>query len=369
MDIKQIYATVNNIAAVMTKGETKVVDYSSFVSFGNDVLSSETNKETFYNTLVDRIGRTIFAIREYKAANRGILIDSFTFGSILQKVSYKMQEAEYNSTWEKTAQNPYDIEAKGGIIQKLFAQKLPSFAYTDVVYDYQLESAFVDAQHMGGFINGIYTRMYNALEVSIEGMDNAAVGSFVATVAEEVAAGTNTRRVVNLVTDYNNLKGTTLTATTAMSDESFLEYACVEMGTVIPFLGKLTSMYNDGSVERVTPKDKLKIEVNSEFEKSYNVYLKSNTYHDEMVALPGYSDIPYWSNPENPRTIYGKEGTAAVENVIAIFRDEESVLSTLERQKLVNRYDEWNHRTAVKLEADRRYIADTSENAVIFTLN
>lgn len=374
MTIKQIYNTINSIAQNMTIGTTTVTSHADFVSFGGDVLSSATNKETFYSILVDRIGKTIFSIREYKADNRNIRVDAFTFGSILQKISYKLQNSETNYTWETSPQNPYNLTPKGGIIQKLFAQNLPTFAYTDVLLDYQLESAFIDAQHMSGFINGIATRMYNAMEVSIEGMNNEAFNALVTEVyksATDVDAPVNARRARNLLEEYNDLlpTGTTnLTVSNCLRNADFLKYCCIEMGTVAPFMCKLTSMYNDGTVERFTDKDNLIVELNTEFEKSYSVYLQSDTFHDELVALPNYSSIPYWDNPTNPMSIASNDGTTTttISNVLAVFRDKDAVVTTLERESYVSKYDEWNKRTYVKLSCDRRYIADTSENVVIF---
>jgi hypothetical protein len=139
MTINQIYSVVNSLTKNITTDVTNIVDYSTFVSFGRDVLNSNTNREVFYNSLVDRIGKTVFAIREYKADDRKVLVDSFTFGSILQKISYRLQDSEYNSDWRYDTEsgtsndNPYTYESKGGIVQKLFAQNLPTFAYKDLI--------------------------------------------------------------------------------------------------------------------------------------------------------------------------------------------------------------------------------------------
>ena len=137
MTVNQIYALINTINADSIKGEINVVDASSFVNFGSLVLSTSENKEKFYNTLVDRIGKTVFAIREYEKKNRNVTVDAFTFGSILQKISYKLQDAENNSTWDKAPLNPYTLEPKNGVVQKLFATELGTWAYTDVILDSQ----------------------------------------------------------------------------------------------------------------------------------------------------------------------------------------------------------------------------------------
>lgn len=371
MKVNQIYSTINSIKNDICKGAVDIIDHSTFVNFGETVISSESNKDAFYKALVDRIGRTVFAIRDYKAANRNVLVDEFTFGSILQKISFKLQDAESNPHWNDEPENPYTWKAKEGVIQKLFAQDMPTFSYKDVLLDNQLESAFVNAQAMAGFFSAIATRMYNALEVSIEGLNDNAICALAGRVYKNATTDSiNKTRVRNLLKEYNTAFNANLTPTEALSNESFLQYACVEMGTVIPFLGKLTSMYNDGTVERYTDSENLVVEVNTEFEKKFDVYLKSNTYHDSLVSLPNYASVPYWFSPTMPMAIHTNDGTEniEIENVIAIFRDKDAVASTLERQSYRTMYDSINGRTYVKLSADRRYIADTSENCIIFYL-
>ena len=66
--INQVFTLVNSIAgqALGTQAIT-AVDTQSLVTLGNQVLSSNTNKESFLNTLVDRIGKTIISSRSYRS--------------------------------------------------------------------------------------------------------------------------------------------------------------------------------------------------------------------------------------------------------------------------------------------------------------
>lgn len=374
MTVKQIYNTMNNMRKHMFGDSTaEVVDYSTFVSFGNDVISSSTNKETFYNTLADLIGRTIIDIRKYSADKRNVLVDSFTFGSILQQISYKIQDAQDNSDWRSPGDSPYSKTPKGGVIQKLYAQNMPTYSYEDVISEKMIESAFRSPESMAGFINGIYTRMANAGEVDKENMINNAVCALACKVASQTTAeqSINKARMVNLYTEYKavNPAWNVTALDSAMRDKDFLEFVCVEMGSLIPFIGKLTPKYNDGTVERHTPKENLVVEVNDKFEKAYSVYLKSNTFHEEMVSLPQYNTVPYWFDSAKPTTIEGKfdeSGNITINGVIAIMRDENAVKCTLDRERVVAFYDQWNDRTPIKHTYEKRYIADTSQNCVIF---
>ena len=380
MKIEQLYPIVNAIGKNITKGQYNVVDHTTFVNFGNDVLSSEVNREEFYNTLVDRIGKTIIAIREYQHSNREVFVDSFTFGCILQKISFKLQDAELNSDWDNSEANllnPYNVKAKGGIIQKLYDQSLPTWAYTDVIYNTQLESAFVDETKLIALIDGIYTRMMNSREVAIEGLSDVAISTSALYRAEMFAKskGINTNRVFrDLLGEYLDLHPTSaLTPDDAINDNDFLQFVCIELGIVIPKVGKLTSMYNDGTVERSSnaKAGDLIIEMPTKFTKTYSVKLASNTYHKSMVELPGYNEVPYWISPADEMAIKGNDGTGdyVINNVICVMRDKDSVVCTLDKDKFVSFYDTLNDRTVIKGTAERRYISDPSENSLVFYLD
>lgn len=60
-NVMQVYALLNEVAQ-QSLGEKAiaVIDASTFIALGNEVLSSDKDTENFMNTLVDRIGRTIF---------------------------------------------------------------------------------------------------------------------------------------------------------------------------------------------------------------------------------------------------------------------------------------------------------------------
>jgi hypothetical protein len=359
----------------ITTDVTNIVDYSTFVSFGRDVLNSNTNREVFYNSLIDRIGKTVFAIREYKADDRKVLVDSFTFGSILQKISYRLQDSEYNSDWRYDTEsgtsndNPYTYQSKGCIVQKVFAQNRPTFAYKDLIYDFQLESSFVSPQAMGGFINGIYERMNTSLELAKEGMNATAINSFAIQIFESSVNASRRKR--NLAAEYNTLhpNATVTSVQQAFESEDFLKFATAEIALTLPRLAKPTLKYNDGTVERHTSTDNLVVEIWANFTKYFDVTLASSTYHDELVKLPNYNgSVPYWVSETAGGNIPYNNGTedTAIPNVICLMRDKDAVVATMDRSRFVNFYDQWNDRNCFKLTANRRYICDPSENAILY---
>lgn len=369
MTINQIYSTVNALADNMAKGQYNIVDHSTFVAFGNDVLNSSTNREKFYNTLVDRIGRTIIAIGEYQAKSRGVMVDSFTFGSILQKVSYRYQKAEESSKWKKQGDNPYAVEPKEGIIQKLFAQAMPVYAFTDVILNNQLESAFVNAQNMAAFFNGLYTRMRNAYEISKEELEQTAINAFMSECLKSDKVLNGERRRRNLLLEYNTKYNKSLTNDDCFGDVDFLRYCVVEIQTVIEFLAKPSILYNDGTVERFYNADMLEVEFISKFTKEFENSLATkalNSQWKNIVALPNYRTTPYWVSETHPYFLGSADAGTDEEKVIGCIRAKDGVMSTLERERFVSHYDQWNDRTQIKMEGERRYVCDTSEACVVF---
>ena len=117
MPAAQIYSVVNKIAKNISYTGTDVIDLSSFVKFGQDVFSDPMLTEGVYNEMYDLVGRTVIAEDEAEDESRGIVVDSFEYGSILQKLSFQLQEAETSSEWDiEHPQNPYEVCISGRII-------------------------------------------------------------------------------------------------------------------------------------------------------------------------------------------------------------------------------------------------------------
>ena len=85
--VNQIYSLINEVSkqAFGEKAIT-VADTSTLVSLGDSVLSSEQDTDLFTNTLVDRIGRTVFSVRRYMARDEGMVREPCECGCIVQKI-------------------------------------------------------------------------------------------------------------------------------------------------------------------------------------------------------------------------------------------------------------------------------------------
>ena len=100
MLVKQV-AELVNASAKEFLGETAVLneDLSNVVDYGTELFNN-TDVDNYVKSLVDQIGKIIFVNRPYTGNTPSVLMDSWEFGSVLEKISGDLYDADENETWE-----------------------------------------------------------------------------------------------------------------------------------------------------------------------------------------------------------------------------------------------------------------------------
>ena len=379
MQPTQIYAIVNSMAQ-QSLGMTDLTETdSTFISIGKKVLSSETNVEAFYKTLVDRIGRTVMAIREYRADMADMAREPFEYGAILQKISFKMAQAQKNPTWNSVDEEHSDVFAKTKAeFKQVFFDKWSTWEVPGTIADVQLETAFTGASAMAAFIDGIFMSMYNSMELAYENNGNLARASLIGAV---ISSTTVTANKVNLLDDYNTFTNESLTVQTALTNVDFLKYASMRMKLVSDQMIKPSVQFNSEQWERFTPKDRQVFEVNSNFAAILDTYLQADTYHNDMTKLQYYKSVPYWQASgkdwsfENTSKIDvkiekadGSTATVQKQYIVAVLRDIDSAGVTIDKRRTKSIYNPHDEYTNYWIKAEIGQFRDNSENCVVFYL-
>ena len=374
MPAKQIYQTVNTIADNLGYTGNTVVDVTTFTAFAADALSDSLKTESVYAELYDLIGKTVIAIDEAEEEDRNIVVDAFEYGSIVQKISFASQASQSSSEWDIAhPENPYAVTRKEGIIQKLFEQYIPTFSWEDVSYADQLKEAFRGPESLAGFTDALYTRMRNAYKIAKLGLADAAVGGLMALVYNDCTAetpGANAgRRLRHLLTEYNTKFGTELTDDTSLQNTNYLEWVRKQIIIDQKNINKLTKLYNDGTVERRTKDTDLNLDLSIRLTSSYAKFW-GDTFNEQYVQLPKHNEIVNWGIATAPETVKvsvdGGTSTTTIAKILGFMYDRDAVVATMDRSRFVSIYDQWNDRNVFKLTANRRYIADPSENTIIY---
>lgn len=374
MDTNQIYELVNDVAQ-QTMGESALTasDTASLVAMGNAILSSSTNTEAFIDTLVQRIGRTMISYRPYKSQLGLMAVSDMTMGAIMQKIKVKMPSAVEDVTTQLIDGQSIDqyIVSKPKANQKLFVKRTPYTFYVTIQKKW-LREAFTSETAMGSFISAIYGEVENALELSQENLARLCMANFMATIS------TSANRVINLVTEYNTLKSTSLDEDNALLDEGFLRYALGRMNNISKKMKTMSVLYNDGSETRHSPEGDQRFVSLVDFQTALETQVQWAAFHEQYVKKQNGIEVPYWQAAQSPMDINlviegddaEQEESTTLSNIVAFIHDRDA-LGTY-RKEVEVATTPLNARglyTNQFWHMNDLYFNDISENGVIFTLN
>lgn len=374
MAAAQIYNMVNTIANNLQYTGNTVVDVRSFTAFADTVLSGSL--DDVYSALYDLIGKTMIAIDEAEDEERGIVVSAFEYGSILQKLNFQTQQAQSASEFDiANPESPYLVSGKTGVEPRYFNQKIPVFSWTDVAYDDQIRSAFHSPAELAGFTDALFIRMRNAYKVAKLGLADAAIGALVGYIVNDSTDMNASRRVRHLLTEYNTLYSGTLTADEALVTPEYLEYVRKQLIIDKANLNKLTHLYNtigaSGSevpIDRRSKDEDLKLDLSIALTSCYAKYW-ADTFNKELVQLPKHKEVVNWgiaTDPQQIKVTLDGLNTITVDDILGVMYDKDAVVATLDKERFVSVYDQWNARNVFKLTAERRYTVDPTENAIIY---
>lgn len=379
MKANQVYNIVNSVTDQMYgKSAIAVTDLTGLIQLGDSVMSSDRSKDLFLNTLVDRIGKTIISQRAYSADVLSLMVDAFEFGAILQKIYVEPISATAGNQWNLTNGASIDqyVISKPVAHQKLFSD-IDTWQVKVTVPDIQLKSAFTDAIQMAVFIDAIFLAMRNSMELQLEAMVDMTYCNFIGERIVHTAVN-NGHTVVNLLTDYNTLFTKTLTPHIAMADTEFLKYASMTINLYLERMGRMSTLFNSAAYARFTTKENARVTMLMDFVSAVECYLQSNTYHDELVALPNYNKVPYW---QGSGTAFGFDNTSKVDiitsdgytlsqdGVVCMITDVEALGMTVDNRRSKSAYNNDGEYTNYFEKADMGYFNDLSENGMVFIVS
>jgi hypothetical protein len=393
MEVKQIYTLINSVSGEVL-GRTDIVseDLTGIVDLGTEVFNQNA-VDNYVKSLVNHIGKVIFVNRPYAGKVPSVLMDAWEFGSVLEKISADVPEAEENDTWNLTDGQSYDQDVfhKPTVTAKFFNSKV-TFEVPVSITERQVKESFSNAAQLNGFISMIYAAVEKSMTIKADALIMRTINNMIAetvladaqafgaTKAADTAidlSSASTARCVNLLKLYNDKTGATtkLTAAKAITDPDFIRFASYVMGTYADRLQSISTVFNIGGKERFTPKDMLHVVLLSDFAKAAQTYLYSDTFNRGDVLLPQAETVPFWQgsgqNYEFASTsnINIKEsGGKAVEisGVLGVMFDRDALgVCNLDRRVTTN-YNAKAEFFNNYYKFDAGYFNDTNENFVVF---
>lgn len=384
MKVQQIHTLMNkSIGEVLGKQEVVKEDLSNIVDVGKEVIESD-NVDNYVKKLVNHIGKVIFDDRVYKGNVPSVLMDSWEFGSVLEKISADIPEAHENSSWDLVDGKQYnqDVFYQPKVSAKFFNSKV-TFEVPVSFTEIQVKESFSNREQLNGFLSMIFNAVEKAMTIKLDNLVMKAINNMTAeTLVADLTGDEGALdlkqtgvKAINLLALYNKKKGTSLKPEDSYNDPDFIRFASYTISLQKDRMTKISTLFNAGGKERFTPADELSIVLLSDFASASDVYLNSDVYHNEMTALPNHETVPYW---QGSGTGYGFNDVSKISvktagekdvtttGILGVMFDTQAVgVANLDKRVTTN-YNASAEFYTNYYKMDAGYFNDLNENFVVF---
>lgn len=377
IEVNQIYDLCNQVFQQMT-GRTDIaaVDSASLVAMGNEVSNLGKN-DLWLNTLARRIGLTIDNYRVYLNKFSDLYRTQVEWGALVQKLTVEMPDAVADDMYKVGQMNGQALDhyiinnpkAK----QKIFDKETP-YSFFITMQEKMLTEAFLNAGAMASFVNQVFGKVQNKIEVVLEDLARVALVN--------IMCNLSAKQEIKLVTLYNSKTGSTLNPQTALFDPAFMRFAIGMMNNIASKMETMSVLFNTEGYDRFTPKSEQRFYVLADFITQLETVVQYAAFNPQYVNKSVDIAVPYWQGVKEGDDIndiavlskvIGKVDSKVdktIENVVGVlfdreaigtFRQEEKVLTTPVNARGAYYNTFWHEK--------QMWFNDMSENAVIFTLN
>ena len=291
MLITQTKEILTTIANEMLGEENTIVteNLENLQDIGN-VLITQQNVDTYVKKLVDKIGKVVFKNRLLNSTAPSLLVDSWEYGAILQKVRMKLIPAEENDAVKLVDGQSYDQNVfHQPTVSATFYSKEITFEVPISYTREQLNSSFNSVTELNGFYNLLETTVQNSLTVKTDALIMRTINY---RIGKTYTKGRASQKI-NLLQGYNTASGKELTVATCFHDEGFLKYAIAEIKNYQDRLKLPSSLFNDKKEEAFTPAQNQKLVLLSDFKNTVDTHLIPVVQNSENLTL-SCETVPYW---------------------------------------------------------------------------
>ena len=380
MFVKDIHELVNSTTQEVL-GETGLIseDFENLVDVGNEIINTD-NVDNYVKKLVNRIGKTVFDNRKYQGNVPNVLMDSWEYGSILQKVSADLPSATVNESWQLEDGREYstDIFYQPTVSAKFFNNKV-TFEIPMSFTERQVKESFSSSTELNGFISMLTTAVENSITVKLNDLIMKTITNMIGetlftdiglTEAGALKSATGVRAV-----NLKKVLGYSETLDKALTDKDFILKANHLINTYKTRLTNLSTLFNGGGKERFTPTKDLNLVLHSDFASSSDVYLLSDIKNKELVDVENYSIVPFWQGSgltydladTTAIDIITSEGnTIKTDGIIGVMFDKQALgVANLDKRVTTN-YNAKAEFYTNYYKVDSGYFNDFNENFIVF---
>jgi len=381
MLVNQIYELVNN-ATKEAIGDVAILqeDLGNIVDVGTAIFDASA-VDGYVKSLINQVGRMIFVNRKYALTTPSVMRDAWEFGSILEKITSEMPIAEENESWQLEGGQTYEqnIFYKPTVTAKFF-NKRTTFEIPQSITERQVKQSFQNAVQLTAFISMLYNEVEKSITVKDDEIIRRTINNFIAETLYTSYSGSGYSasskvKAVNLLYLYNQEYGASLTKDKCLSNKDFIRFATYIMSNYMSRMSRMSELFNMEGKQRFTPKEMLHFITLSDFENASKIFLQSDTFNKDLVALPMHEVVPYWQgsgtdfafgNISKINVTTTNDHNLEIDGVLAVMFDHDALgVSNLDRRVTTHYnakaefFNNWH-------KVDAGYWNDFAENFVVF---
>lgn len=373
MLITQTKEILKTIATEMLGPDNTIVteNLENLQDIGNELIT-QANVDTYVKKLVDKIGKVVFKNRLLNSTAPSLLVDSWEYGAILQKVRMKLIPAEENEAVKLVDGKSYDQNVfHQPTVTATFYSKEITFEVPISYTTEQLKSSFNSESELNGFYNLLETTVQNSLTVKTDALIMRTINY---RIGKTFTKGLPSQKV-NLLANYNAISGKKLTVSNCFHDEDFLKYAIAEIKNYQDRLKLPSSVFNDKKEEAFTPVQNQKLVMLSDFKNTVDTHLIPVVQNSENLTLSSET-VPYWQGSGKTFafgdiskidvTLDSRDEVAKVGGIVGILFDEEALKVGNLQQYVTTNYNAKGDFYTNYYKEQSGFFVDLAENFVIF---
>lgn len=387
MKVSQIYTILNDVFSEVT-GKLVIPedseplpiveeDLKNIVDIGK-TISDYNLYDNYVKSMINRIGRDVFVDRTYEGYAPNVLRDSWEYGSIMSKTRCKVFDAKANPAWALSAGTTVNqFEFNPPEVTQKFYNSAVAWQIDCSFTDYQIRESFTSPEQMNRFMSMIENRINVSMTIYRDSLVMRTINNFI---GEKLYASNG---VVDLLAGYNATIASPITAAAALYDKDFLRYAALQIKLWVDrFRAPSVNFNTEEDNVSFTPKEFAHLVLHSDLAAGMEVYLQSDTYHDDLVKIGDYETVPFWQSQGDEYQLamtsrieieLGSSTTASKKAinrnyVVGVLFDRDALGVLCEHSRVTTAYNSngeyWNN----FYKQDTRYFNDLAENGIVFVL-
>lgn len=392
MTVKQIYDILNDIMCEVTgqlvpqyddQGDpinpVPIIqeDLSNIVDIGKTIFDNNW-RDNYVKAMINRIGREVFVDRTYEGYAPSVLRDSWEYGSIMSKTRCKVFDAKANPSWSlQKGQTVNQFEFNPPDVTQKFYNSKTAWQIDCSFTEVQLKESFTNAAAMNRFMSMIENRINTSMTIYIDSLVMRTINNFI---AEKLYLSNG---VIDLLAEYNAGLAEPITAAAAMRSKEFLRFAALTISLCVDRFRAPSANFNyvgdDDTNITFTPREFAHLVLHTDLAKAMEVYLQSDTYHDELVRIGEYETIPYWqiqgdkyqlANTSRIDVKLASDNTHTVNRnyVVGVLFDRDAIAVCNENRRTTNSYNANGEYFNNFYKIDTSFLNDLAENGLVFVL-